>query len=254
MRHLSAFAFALSFTCAAAPLAARAQVSPAAAVADASRPADDKAKDSVRKPAELIAFAGIKPGDRVMDLWPGGGYWSRIFSKVLGPKGHVYAYVPAEITDFKSDPLGKAKAMAAEPGLGNVEAISDPLASQPPPQFSGVLDVIWTFENYHDLHDPFLKGASVPDFLKAAFTLLKPGGVFVIVDHAAAAGSGLKNTDDLHRIDPAAVKAELQAVGFRFDGESKLLANPADPHTALVFDPSIRGKTDQFAYRFRKPK
>ncbi len=254
MRRLSAFAFALSLACAAAPLAAHAQESPAAAVADASRPADDRAKDADRKPVELIAFAGIKPGDHVMDLWPGGGYWSRIFSHVVGPKGHVYAYVPAEITDFKGDPLGKAKAMAAEPGLGNVEAISDPLASQPPPQFAGVLDVIWTFENYHDLHDPFLKGASVPDFLKAAFTLLKPGGVFVIVDHAAPAGSGLKNTDDLHRIDPATVKAELLAAGFMFDGESKVLANPADPHTALVFDPSIRGKTDRFAYRFRKPR
>ena len=166
MRRLSAFALALSLSCAAAPLAARAQVPPAAAVADASRPADDRAKDASRKPVELIAFAGIKPGDTVMDLWPGGGYWSRIFSKVVGPKGHVYAYVPAEITDFKGDPLGKAKAMAAEPGLGNVEAISDPLSSQPPPAFANVLDVVWTFENYHDLHDPFLKGASVPDVLR----------------------------------------------------------------------------------------
>lgn len=254
MRRLSAFAAALSLSCALAPMAARAQVSPTAAVADASRPAADREKDASRHPDELIAFAGVKAGDVVLDVWPGGGYWSRIFSHVVGPKGHVYAYVPAEITDFKTDPLGKAKALAAEPGLGNVEAISDPLASPPPPEFQNKLDVVWTFENYHDLHDPFLKGASVDGFNSAVFKLLKPGGVYIVADHAAAAGSGLKNTDDLHRIDPATVRAEVEKAGFKYDGQLTTLASPADPHTAAVFDPAIRGKTDRFVYRFRKPK
>jgi len=238
----------------AAPIAAWA-ASPAitAAVADAGRPAKDVAQDASRKPAELVEFARIKPGDTVMDVWPGGGYWTRIFSKVVGPKGKVYAYVPAEIAGFKNDPVGIAKAVAAEPGRGNVEEVTDPLATPPPAQFQGVLDVAWTFENYHDLHDSFMKGADVDGFNRAVFALLKPGGYYVIVDHAAPAGSGLSHTEDIHRIDPAAAKAEVEKAGFVFDGESRVLANPDDPKTALVFDPSIRGKTDRFAYRFRKP-
>jgi predicted methyltransferase len=224
-----------------------------AALADAGRPAKDVAQDGSRKPEELIAFARIKPGDTVMDVWPGGGYWTRIFSKLVGPTGKVYAYVPSEIAGFKNDPVAIAKAVAAEPGRGNVEEVTDPLASQPPAQFQGVLNVVWTFENYHDLHDSFMKGADVDGFNRAVFALLKPGGYYVIVDHAAPAGSGLSHTEDIHRIDPAAVKAEVEKAGFVFDGESKVLANPDDPKTALVFAPSIRGKTDRFAFRFRKP-
>ncbi len=249
--RLIAAAAALSLL-AAAPVIA--QVAPAVAVADAGRPAKDVEKDASRLPADMVAFAKIKPGDTVLDIWPGGGYWSRIFSKVVGPKGQVISYVPAEITGFKSDPLGIAKAMAAEPGLGNVQVVSDPLAAPPPPQFLNSLDVAWTFENYHDFHDSFMKGADVDAFNKAIFAALKPGGYYVIVDHAAPAGSGLKNTEDLHRIDPATLRAEVEKAGFVFDGESKVLANPDDPKTALVFDAGIRGKTDRFAYRFRKPK
>jgi predicted methyltransferase len=225
----------------------------AAAVADPGRPEKDTKLDASRHPAEMVAFAGIKPGDTVMDIWPGGGYWTRIFAKVTGPKGKVYAYVPAEIAGFKSDPVAVIKAVAAEPGLGNVVEVSDPLASEPPAAFLNVVDVAWTFENYHDFHDSFMKGADVDAFNRAVFKLLKPGGAYVIVDHAALAGSGLKNTEDLHRIDPAALRAEVEKAGFVFDGESKVLANPDDPHTALVFAPAIRGKTDRFAYRFRKP-
>ncbi len=224
-----------------------------AAVADPARPAKDTAQDASRHPAELVAFAKVKPDDVVMDVWPGGGYWTRIFSKVVGPKGKVYAYVPAEITVFKSDPLGIAKAVAAEPGRGNVEAISDPLADPPPPTFHDVADVVWTFENYHDMHDSFMKGANVDAYNKAVFQVLKPGGYYVIGDHAAPAGSGLKNTEDLHRIDPAEVRAEVEKAGFVFDGETKVLANPADPHTAKIFDPAIKGSTDRFVYRFKKP-
>jgi len=225
----------------------------AAAVADPGRPAKDVALDASRHPAELIAFAGVKPGDVVMDIWPGGGYWTRIFSKLVGPKGKVYAYVPAEIAGFKSDPVALAKAVAAEPGRANVEAVSDPLANQPPLAFQNVLDVAWTFENYHDFHDSFMKGADVDAYNRAIFKMLKPGGTYMIVDHAAPAGSGLKNTEDLHRIDPAALKAEVEKAGFVFAGETPILAMPADPRTANVFDAAIRGKTDRFAYRFRKP-
>jgi predicted methyltransferase len=224
-----------------------------AAIADPGRPDNDVKLDASRHPAALVTFAEIKPDDTVMDVWPGGGYWTRIFSKVVGPRGKVYAYVPEEIAGFKFDPLGVAKAVAAEPGRGNVVAISDPLASQPPPQYRNTLDVVWTFENYHDLHNKFMKGADVDGFNRAVFMLLKPGGYYVIADHVAPAGTGLADTDTLHRIDPAAVRAEVEKAGFVYDGETKVLANPDDPKTALVFDPSIRGKTDRFVYRFKKP-
>ena len=248
------FAVAAAVAFLAAPALAQAP-SPAvtAAVADATRPEKDTKLDVSRHPAELVAFARVKPGETVMDVWPGGGYWSRIFSTVVGPKGKVYAYVPAEIAGFKSDPLGVAKAIATEPGHSNVEAVSDPLASPPPPEFHDKVDVVWTFENYHDLHDSFMKGADVDAFNKAVFTLLKPGGYYVIADQAAAAGSGLKNTEDLHRIDPAQVRAEVEKAGFVFDGETKVLANPDDNHTLKIFDPTIRGKTDRFVFRFKKP-
>lgn len=226
----------------------------AAAVADAGRPDKDKTLDASRHPAELLAFARVGPGATVLDIWPGAGYWTRIFSAAVGPKGKVYAYVPAEIVAFKNKPLDVAKATAAEPGRSNVEVVSDPLASAPPAEFSDKVDVAFTFENYHDFHDSFMKGADVDGFNKAVFQLLKPGGVYVIVDHAATAGSGLKNTEDLHRIDAAAVRAEVEKAGFKFDGETRILANPDDPHDKLVFDPSIRGKTDRFAYRFVKPR
>jgi predicted methyltransferase len=222
-----------------------------AAIADPGRPDKDKARDAARKPAELVAFAKIKPGDTVVDIIPGSGYWSRIFSKVVGPSGQVFAYVPQEFAGFKSDPVATAKAMAAEPGRGNVSVKVHPLILPETP--ANVFDVVWTFQNYHDLHDSFFHGADVEAYDRAIFKALKPGGVFVIADHAAAAGTGLQHTEDLHRIDPAAVRAELEKAGFVFDGESMALANPADPHTALVFDPSIRGKTDQFVYRFKKP-
>jgi predicted methyltransferase len=223
-----------------------------AAIADPGRPDKDKARDEARKPADLVAFAGVRTGAVVVDVIPGSGYWTRIFSKVVGPTGHVYAYVPEEFAGFKSDPVGTAKAVAAEPGRGNVTVVSHALVPTGETPAS-VFDVVWTFQNYHDLHDSFFHGADVAAYDRLIFKALKPGGVFVIADHAAEAGTGLKHTEDLHRIDRAEVRTELEKAGFVFDGEDKVLANPADPHTALVFDPSIRGKTDQFVYRFKKP-
>jgi len=217
-----------------------------AAISDPSRPAEDSARDAARKPAAMIDFAGMKPGDTVLELLPGGGYFTRIFSMVVGPKGKLYAAVP--------DPKGPdaepaAAAIAAQPGYANVTVVPiAPLPAMPP------LDIIWTSWNYHDLHLSRVH-ANMAVVDKQWFNMLKPGGEVVIVDHAALPGSAPVDTaDKLHRIDPAVVKTEMAAAGFMFDGETDVLANPADPHTALVFDPSIRGKTDQFAFRFRKPQ
>src|SRR5205085_2639445 len=174
-----------------------------------------------------------------------------LLSAEVGPTGHVIAFVPSEINSLPPDYLGTARRLAGEPGLGNVSILNTPLTQQP--EDHDTVDIVWTFENYHDLHDSFMGGADVGAFNRAIYRLLKPGGVFIIGDHAATPDSGLRYTEDLHRIDPVTVRAELEAAGFAFDGEINLLANPQDPHTARVFDPSIRGHTDRSVYRFRKP-
>ena len=248
---LIAAVLALALT---APAYAKPSSAVTAAVANAARPAKDQERDAVRHPVELVDFAKLKPGDQVIDIWTGSGYWSRIFSKVVGPKGKVYAYVPAEIAKMKSDPIALSKALAAEPGYGNIEAVSDPVAAPPPAAQMNTLDVAFIFQNYHDLHDKFMGGVDVAAYNRSVFQALKPGGYYVIVDHVAAPGAGLTQTDALHRIEPSVVKAEVTAAGFKFDGESKVLADASDPHTVNVFDKAIRGKTDQFAYRFRKPR
>jgi predicted methyltransferase len=228
-----------------------------AAVADASRPAEDKQRDEARKPAETLLFAGIKPGDKVLELIPARGYFTRIISKAVGPKGHVYALSPARRPEAKPDspdPVAATKAIADDPAYANVTAsvVEHPEGSPRKIAAPEPVDVVFTAQNYHDLHN--VSDLNIADFNKSVFDALKPGGVFVVVDHAAAAGSGARDTSTLHRIDPETVKSEVLAAGFKLEGESKVLANPEDSHTLKVFDPSIRGKTDQFLLKFRKPK
>jgi predicted methyltransferase len=224
----------------------------AAAIADKARPAEDIARDADRKPAEMIAFAGVQPSDKVVDLIPGKGYFTRIFAKAVGPSGHVYAYFPSELDGMLK---GKEPSIAAvtsdRTNYPNVSLIHAPVMKFATPE---PVDVVWTSQNYHDMHDSFFGPADLAVVNKAIYNALKPGGTYVVLDHAAAAGSGLRDTETLHRIDPAAVKKEVMAAGFQFVGEDDTLKNPADPHDKNVFDPSIRGKTDQFIFKFRKPR
>ncbi len=221
----------------------------AAAISDTARPEDDRKLDAERKPAEMLALAHINPGMRVMDLVPGGGYFTRLFAKAVGPKGYVYAFQPAEFASFNKGKPAKVRAVAAE--YQNVSVIEAPVNNLAAPE---ALDVVWTAQNYHDLHDSFSKPADLSIINKKVFEALKPGGLYIVLDHSAENGSGLRDTETLHRIDEAAVKSEVIAAGFRLAGESNLLRNPADPRTKLVFDSSIRHHTDQFILIFRKPR
>jgi len=218
------------------------------AQAPAPKPPADALTDPAMKGPEVLAFIGVKPGDRIADIVA--GRFVRAESAKVGPKGKVYAVMPAEVLKAHPEVGGMLKTLAADPQYANVEVLNPPINSPLPAK----LDAVFIRQNYHDLHDKFMGPADVPAFNKAVFAALKPGGVYVVLDHAAVAGSGLSATDTIHRIDPATVKAEVTAAGFKFDGESAILANPADDHTKMVFDPAIRGKTDQFLYRFRKPK
>jgi predicted methyltransferase len=231
---------------------AAAAVSPAiqAALDDPSRPANEKARDADRKSAEIVALTGVKPGQNVADVFPGGGYYTRIFAKVVGPKGHVYGMVPGDLSERSFHPSDLVKKLAAEPGYENVSLATDPLTSwNPTPK----LDLIFISQFYHDMHNPGFGGPDIAAEDNGLFNALKPGGILFIIDHSAP-GTGVSTTNTLHRIDEEAVEKELKAAGFKQVLESDVLKNPADPHTKNVFDPSIRGHTDQFVLKFQRPK
>ena len=220
------------------------------AVADSARPDADRQRDPERKPAEVLAFAGVHPGEKVGELIPAGGYYTRLLSDVVGASGHVYGLWPDGMAKGRPQMLDDLAKIA--PNVSNATYTDLPA-------FPEKLDVFWTSENYHDLHNPprgAPAGTPQPDvrpFDKAVFDALKPGGVYLIEDHAAAADAGPDVTFKMHRINPAQVKAEVESVGFKLVGESDVLKNPADPHTAMVFDPAIRGHTDKLLFKFRKP-
>ncbi len=203
--------------------------------------------------SELIRFARVEAGSTVIDVYPGDGDWTRRLSDIVGPQGRVYSFVPAEVAHFKNDPVGRMRVLAKEPGRQNVEAVSADLVAMP--GVTQPTDVLWLHLFYHDLHTELMqaRGATAAQFNRAVFERLKPGGYYVIIDHAAAVGAGTSGAQSLHRIEPACVREEVEAAGFVLDAESTLLANKADSHSIKVFDPSIKGATDRFAYRFVKP-
>jgi len=208
----------------------------------------DALSNPALKPADVIAFSQIKPGDQLADIIA--GRFVRAFSQAVGPAGKVYAFEPAEIAKAEPQVVTIMKGIVADPAHANVQLIIQPIDT---PQLPVGLDVVFIRQNYHDLHDKFMGPADVAAFNRNVFAALKPGGVYIVLDHAAAPGSGLRDTDTLHRIDIAAVKSEVAAAGFVLEAESPLFANPADDHTKKVFDPAIQGHTDQFLLRFRKP-
>ncbi len=236
---------ALSLALLAAPAAAQDEIPDyvSAAVADPAR-GDDAQDDARRHIAEIMAYSGVKPGDTVLELVPGSGYWTRVFSHIVGPEGKVYLAVPEPMEKYSE----KTKALPDE--LSNTELLMQPAdALSAPTQ----VDLVFTAQNYHDYPDEFM-GPTDPAILNAAvFQALKPGGTYLVIDHSAEEGSGLRDTESLHRIDPAIVRQQVIAAGFEYMGESDVLRNEADDRTLKVFDPAVRGHTDQFVYKFRKP-
>jgi len=220
------------------------------ALTDPGRKDHGAAADSVRKPGPLIALAGVKPGDKVLDLIPGDGYWTRIFSKVVGPDGKVYAVWPQAYARDATGNVAQLKALSADKYYGNIVTEVQPTTKLSAPE---PLDVVWTSQNFHDYPDEFMGKGDPSQLARDAFGLLKPGGVFIVIDHMAKPGRGLADTDTLHRVDPAAVRKIAEGAGFKFGGESKVLVNPADPLDIPVFAKSIRGHTSRFAYKFVKP-
>jgi predicted methyltransferase len=209
-----------------------------AAVADPGRPASDTAQDAERHVTEVVVFSGVKPGSKVVDLMPGGGYYTRIWSKIVGPKGKVWA---------ADGNMGNAavKAIAADPAYStNVEIVATPLKSL---KTSQPADIVFTSRNYHDLHN---RGGDPAPVNEAVFKLLKKGGLYVVLDHRALPGV---ISEPMHRMDPEVAKKEIEAAGFKFVKESQVLARTDDPKNIPVFDPKVRGKTDNFLLMFRKP-
>ena len=224
----------------AAPAAARIELDKV--VADPSRPEADKVRDADRKPAQLIAVSGVREGAKVAELAPGGGYFTRILTGAVGRKGHVYAMVgrPSQVLTDYAATRKNLTIVAIQPGEVKV----------PEP-----VDVVWTTLNYHDFKNAKVGESDVATLTNAAaFKALKPGGYYFIVDHEAAPGTGATVTSTLHRIESAAVIREVEAAGFKLDQQSQLLRHAADDHSLAVRETGIRGKTDQFVLRFRKPR
>lgn len=216
----------------------------ALAIADPLRPASEVERDPLRKPAEMLAFAQIKGGERIADVRPGQGYFARLFARAVGPEGRVYAFVPNQTAAREN---AFADTLATD--YPNVRRVTGGLEDF---SFPEPLDVVFMGQEYHDfVIDRF--GVDVAKMNAAVFAALKPGGLYVILDHQAAAGAGTSVVATLHRIEGSALRAQIEAAGFVFDGETEVVRNPQDDHSLSVFDEAIRGRSDQFVYRFRKP-
>lgn len=222
------------------------------AVAMTDRPADMRALDASRKPVEVLKFLGLKRGDRVLDVMTGGGYYAEIIGNAIGAKGSVLAEEPPVFIDDKS----RASFAALTKRVPNVKVLEVMPADIALPRNS--IDFTLMHLVYHDLYwtsEKYKFPTMDPDaILKRIYAATKPGGIVGVIDHAAAPGGDTRAVvDKLHRIDPAVVKADFERAGFKLDAESDLLRVTGDDRGKIVFDPSVKGRTDRFVMRFRKP-
>lgn len=239
-----------------APLPAASTEAPApdfnALLAVPDRFAGDSAEDAWRRSPEVLAFLEVEPGEHVLDYLAGGGYYSELLSRAVGHNGRVYAYNNGPYAKYSGDTPAKRYADNRLPNVTALESAPEVLAIEP-----ASLDAVLFVQSYHDLHwksKDWTPATDPAQSLARVVSALKPGGVVVVVDHVAKEGSDpAVSVDALHRIDPALVKREFEAAGLVFDAESPAFRNPGDDHSKVVFDESIRHKSDQFMYRFRKP-
>ena len=214
------------------------------AVADPTRPEGDRKADALRDPADTIAFAGVKPGMVVGELYPCGGYFSRMLSDVVGPTGKVHGL---ETDRWKDCAPADAKVAAVDK---NFTVDVEPFGLFKAPE---TFDLFWITQNYHDLHILEYGKVDMAAFNKAVFDALKPGGTYFVLDHQANPGTTEDQIAVLHRIEKAQLIREVEAAGFKLAAEGTFLHRAGDDHTKPIFDPSIRGKTDQYALKFVKP-
>lgn len=219
----------------------------AKAVADPARPKADVETDAIRDPGDTLAFSGVKAGLNVVELFPGGGYFTRMIADVVGPKGAVKG---VENAGWKQAAEADRK-MIAELGRANVTVDVEPFGQMK--LAAGQADLFWITQNYHDLKIAEYGVVDIAAFNRAVFAALKPGGVYFILDHQANPGVTEAQIAKLHRVEKAVVIAEVTAAGFKLAGEGKFLNRPGDDHTRSIFDKAIQGKTDQYALKFVKP-
>lgn len=217
-----------------------------AVIEDPARSADDRALDVNRKPGEVLAFAGVAIGQKIGERFPGEGYWTRLLSKAVGAEGHVYMLL-LQYKDGLPYDLDKAEPVVA--ALPNASLVSKTVAQALPPE---PLDLVVSILNFHDLYNEGI--ADYPlRFNKGVFGALKPGGIYLVIDHSAAPGAGSSVTETLHRVEEATVKAVAKEAGFELIDESNALANPMDPRTIPNWDKSVDGRSDRFMLKFRRP-
>lgn len=242
----------IAFVAAPSPASSAEAVAPAALAdllaAAPGRSEEDKARDAQRRPADVLAFLGLEPGMSAMDVWAAGGWYTEVLSIAVGPEGKVLAQNPPAVLKFRDGANDKAlTARLAGGRLANVtrlDAPTDTLGLAP-----ASLDFAMTALNFHDVYNGQGEEAAKA-FASSVYAVLKPGGIFGVVDHV-----GLPDGDNkrLHRIDPAIAKSAIESAGFHLEETSDVLAHPEDDHTLNVFDPKVRGNTDRFVLRFRKP-
>ncbi|WP_300543892.1 hypothetical protein [Maricaulis sp.] len=218
------------------------------AVTDTGRPEEERLLDVNRHPAEVLLFAGVEAGWRIADLTAGSGYYSRVLSTAVGGDGHVYSHNPDWVAERFPEPNDALAALADE--RENMTHVVSPVADFA----NGIetpLDAVFMVLFYHDTA---WDGTDRAAMNQAIYDALRPGGIYLVIDHHAPEGTGLEHVESTHRIDAVVVREEIMAAGFELDASSDMLANPDDPRDISVFDDSIRRMTDRFVYRFRKPE
>ena len=246
MRYLAPLLLAAAV---AAPLTATPKLANviASAVANPARPADSSAADPLRKPADTLAFSGVKPGMTVGEFYPGGGYFTRMLSGVVGPKGHIYGL---ENLGWKGA-VDADKALLAEGKWANVSMDYQKFGTV---HFPTPLDLAWVTQNYHDLKVAEYGKVDTVAFDRAVYKALKPGGIYFILDHQGPAGMTDADIAKMHRINRNVVVKEVTSAGFKLVAEGNFLRRPGDDHTKSIFDKAIQGHTDQYALKFVKPR